>query len=63
MYQGTTPTVSITIKGYDLTDKTVYVSFQHKRKLLTKTGTDLIISYDENTDDSLILVPLSQKNT
>ena len=63
MYQGTTPTVRLRISGYDLTDKTVYVSFQHKRKLITKTGSSLIVTYDAEADESLILVPLSQKNT
>lgn len=64
MYQGTTPALMFQIDGYDLRDKTVYLTFHVGRnQLLTKTGTDLIIVYDDSTEASQIGCILTQEET
>lgn len=61
MYQGTTPAVTFTIKGYDLTDMSVYVTFLNNRELLTKT--DVVVTFDNVTETSTIVCRLSQEET
>lgn len=61
MYQGTTPAVTFTIKGYDLTDMSVYVTFMNNRELLTKT--DVVVTFDNVTETSTIVCRLSQEET
>ena len=61
MRQGTTPTYTLTISGYDLTDKTVYVTVSSRGKKITKTNDDLSIAYSEGA--STIAFQLSQEDT
>ena len=61
MRQGTTPTYTLTITGYDLTDKTVFVSVRSRGKLITKTNDDISIAYGEGA--TTIAFQLSQEET
>lgn len=61
MYQGTTPAIVFSIKGYDLTDATVYVSFKRGNDVLTKTGVE--VSWDETTQISTVVCELTQEET
>lgn len=63
MYQGTTPSITYTISGYDLTDKTVYVYFKSGSSLLVKTGDGVTVSYDSGTQKSTVVCTLSQEET
>ena len=63
MYQGTTPAVSYEIKGYDLTDATIFVSFKRNSDVLTKTGSDVIAAYDSDSQISTIICQLTQEET
>jgi len=61
MKQGTTPTILLTVKDRDLSDKSVYVSFRHNGKQITKTNDDMNITYTE--PDTILAVMLSQQET
>lgn len=61
MKQGTTPTILLTVKGRDLSDKSVYVSFRFNGKQITKTNSDMNITYTE--PDTILAVMLSQQET
>lgn len=61
MKQGTTPTILLTVKDRDLTDKSVYVSFRFNGKQITKTNSDMNITYTE--PDTILAVMLSQQET
>lgn len=61
MIRGTTPNYILTIEGYDLTDKTVYVTISQSYKKLTKTNKDLSIVYADGA--STIAFSLSQHDT
>lgn len=62
MRQGTTPVISLTVPGYDLTDKTVFVTFRDSQKKdITKTGDDVTVAYSGG--NSSVLVKFSQKET
>ncbi len=61
MLQGTTPVYELCIEGYDLTDKSVYVTISSGCKKVTKTGDDLAIAYDG--EKSLVYFSLSQEET
>ena len=61
MIRGTTPDYLLNIDGYDLSDKTVYVTIRQNNTRLTKTGDELSIAVDEN--GSTIALLLSQKDT
>ena len=67
MYQGTTPTLIFRVPGYDLTDKTVFVSIKDSTgKVITKTGNDLIVAYNDETSGSeysLVTCILTQTDT
>lgn len=63
MYQGTTPAVSYEIKGYDLTDATIFVSFKSGSEVLTKTGSDVVAAYDSESQISTIICQLTQEET
>lgn len=63
MYQGTTPAIPFTIKGYDLSDATVYITFFNNNNLMTKSGEDVETSYDEGTETSTIVCKLTQQET
>ena len=61
MVQGTTPTYQLCVKGYDLTDKTVYVTVSSGRTLVTKTNPDIHVEY--NGENSIISFMLTQEET
>ena len=61
MRQGTTPTYTLTISGYDLTDKTVFVTVKSHGKMITLTGDRLSIGYDSGA--SAIAFMLTQEET
>ncbi len=61
MCQGTTPTYTLTICGYDLTDKTVFVTVSSRGKKITKTNDALSIAYSEGV--SAIAFQLTQEDT
>ena len=61
MRQGTTPVYTLTVSGYDLTDKTVYVSVRARGQLITKTNDDLSMAYGDGA--TTIAFQLSQEET
>lgn len=62
MMQGTTPPYILTVTGWDLTDKTVFVTLEGRdHNQVTKTGDDLTIAYSDN--DSTIAFRLTQEET
>lgn len=67
--RGTTPDYILTIEGYDLMDKTVYVTFAQGSNKLTKTGDDLEITTTTTVVDgtevvtSAIALTLTQQET
>ena len=67
MYQGTTPTLTFKVPGWDLTDKTVFVSIIDKNgKIITKTIGSPDITYDDETQGeeySLLICQLTQRET
>ena len=63
MYQGTTPAVTFTIKGFDLSGMTVYVTFKSATDILTKSAPDVIVSYDSEEEESTVVCKLTQAET
>lgn len=63
MYQGTTPAITFEIAGFDASDMTPYVSFKRGAEVLTKTGDDVIIAYDDENEKSVIICQLTQEET
>lgn len=62
MYQGTTPSIVFEIKYYDLTSAKVFVSFKQTGKdVLTKTNVQ--VGYDNATQISTIICPMTQEET
>lgn len=59
--QGTTPTLTFTISGYDLTDKTVEIYIMSRAGLKVLTDDRLSIAYSEGT--SIIVLQLTQAET
>ena len=65
MINYTTPTISLTVEGVDLTGMDTYVSLEQGNKELTKTGEDLIIEpiVGEETTDTSITFTLTQEES
>lgn len=63
MYQGTTPSLVFTVKGENLSDKTVYLTIKNNGVTITKRNSDLVIVYDETTEETVIICWLTQKET
>ena len=61
MRQGTTPTYTLAVDDYDLTDKTVFVTISRKDKSVTLTGNRLTVACDGT--DSIITFRLTQRET
>lgn len=60
--RGTTPDFLLTVRGWNLTDKSVYVTInQDDATIITKTNKDLDIVYEN--DVTSIYVTLSQEDT
>lgn len=65
MINYTTPTISLTVEGVDLSGMDTYVSLEQGNKELTKTGDDLIIEpiVGEETTDTAITFTLTQEES
>ena len=65
MINYTTPTISLTVEGVDLSGMDVYVSLEQGQKELTKTGDDLIIEpiIGAETTDTKITFTLTQEES
>ena len=63
MYQGTTPAITYTISGVDVTAMKAYVSFKYGSNLLTKTYPDVQMDYDSTDNVSTVVCLLSQSET
>lgn len=61
MIRYTTPAIPLTIEGKDITAHDIYVTFEQGSLELTKTGTDLVVSFSD--PDTLITVTLTQEET
>ena len=61
MYQGTTPTLVLTIAGHDLTDANVFVTLENGKKQWTLEGDRLTIANAEGS--STITISFSQEET
>ena len=67
--RGTTPDYVLTIEGYDLTDKTVFVTFAQGRNRFTKGNDDIEITISTDSVDgveittSAIALTLTQQDT
>ena len=61
MRQGTTPTFTLTVSGYDLTDKTVFVTVKGRGEPITLTGERLSIDCDSGI--SVVTFRLTQQET
>lgn len=65
MINYTTPTISLTVEGVDLSGMDTYVSLEQGQKELTKTGEDLIIEpiIGTETTDTKITFTLTQEES
>lgn len=65
MINYTTPTISLTVEGVDLSGMDTYVSLEQGQKELTKTGDSLIIEpiVGEETTDTSITFTLTQEES
>lgn len=64
MTRGTTPTITLTIHGYNLSANTNYVTIsQVGGTQLTLTGESVVASYDGETETSTLQIYLSQEQT
>ena len=65
MINYTTPTISLTVEGVDLSGMDTYVSVEQGQKELTKTGEALIIEpiIGEETTDTKITFTLTQEES
>lgn len=65
MINYTTPTITLTVEGVDLTGQDVYVSLEQKPAELTKTGSDLTITTEthEQVTDTVIELTLTQEES
>ena len=62
MRQGTTPPYALTVEGWDLTDKTVFVTLEDQcHHQVTKTGEALTVAFSEG--DSTIAFRMTQEET
>ena len=65
MINYTTPSITLTVEGVDLSWMNVYVSMEQGQKKLTKTGGSLIIRpiVEEETTDTTITFALTQEES
>lgn len=61
MYQGTTPALTFSISGWDMSNMTAFVSFKRGADVLTKT--DVTMVYDDEADKTIIVCPMTQEET
>lgn len=63
MYRGTTPSLSLDIDGYDLSDYTIFVTIVQNNKIIDLTGDRLNVTYYPDRNSTNILLTLSQVET
>lgn len=65
MINFTTPTITLTVEGVDISSQDVYVTLEQGKQELTKTGADLTISTqtEEGVTDTIIVFMLSQEES
>lgn len=65
MINYTTPTLSLTVEGVDLTPHNVYVSLEQGTHELHKSGNDLVVTTDTHgqTTDTIITLTLTQEES
>lgn len=64
MIRYTTPIITLEVEGVDLTaNRDVYVTIEQGSNKLTKSGTDLTVSYNSQTEISSIGFTLSQEES
>lgn len=63
MYQGTTPALSMAIKGADVSGMKAFVSFKRGQDILTKSGSDVTMEYDSTNEKTILTVKLTQEET
>lgn len=63
MYQGTTPAITMAVKGMDVSAMTAFVSFKRGADVLTKSGSDVTMVYDSGEDKTVIVCKLTQEET
>lgn len=63
MYQGTTPAVTYSIMGMDVSAMTPFVSFKNGTEVLTKTGDSVVMEYDGGADITTVICYLTQQET
>ena len=62
--RGTTPPLTFTVAGIDLTGWDVFVTFQpHGANQITKSGNQLTVAYDLEAGESTITTTLTQADT
>lgn len=61
MINYTTPTITLTVEGVDITQHNVYVSLEQGVRELTKTGSDLILQSQQT--DTVITFTLTQEES
>ena len=61
MINYTTPTITLTVEGADLTGQDVYVTLEQSGVELTKSGADLTLSYEDG--DTTIVLSLTQEES
>ena len=61
MINYTTPSITLTVEGVDLTEYDVYVSLEQGTHELVKTGSALVVSTDE--EDTIITFTLTQEES
>lgn len=65
MINYTTPTITLTVEGVDISANDIYVSLEQGRIELTKSGSDLIVTTDTHgqVTDTVITFTLTQEET
>ena len=65
MINYTTPTITLTVEGVDLTGKDIYVTLEQGAKELNKSGTALTVTTDthDQITDTVIQFTLSQEES
>jgi len=65
MIRWTTPTITLTVEGVDLTETDVYVSLEQGALEMVKTGSALIITTEthEQVTDTVIIFTLTQEES
>jgi hypothetical protein len=62
MRRGTTPVLALLVKDCDLTGSTVFVTLKQQSRMLTKSGGQVFVAYDESVG-TLLTVRLEQEDT